>query len=112
MRARSLATMFNYAYAFNQDISNWAVHSVRIMSSMFYQASSFNQDLSDWAVRVTGVLPRLCLRPGPRWCVYANLGKDHFMTRSTLRLRVDIVRRQASQGGHATTRTTRRAPLL
>ena len=35
--------------AFNQDIGDWAVHSVTDMSYMFYWSSAFNQDLG-WCV--------------------------------------------------------------
>ena len=42
--------MFGEASAFNQDIANWAVHSVKNMKLMFDCASSFNQDIGGWAV--------------------------------------------------------------
>ena len=34
-----------HALAFDRDIGDWAVHSVREMTRMFNGASSFNQDL-------------------------------------------------------------------
>ena len=43
--------MFSSASAFDQDISGWAVHSVRSMWCMFCSASAFNQDIGDWAVQ-------------------------------------------------------------
>jgi len=41
--------MFYFASDFNQDISGWAVDSVRNMYKMFYHASAFDQDLG-WCV--------------------------------------------------------------
>merc|ERR1719174_1552209 len=37
--------MFNYATAFNQDLSNWDVSKVTDMQIMFYEAKSFKQVL-------------------------------------------------------------------
>ncbi len=42
--------MFQYASAFNGDISRWDVSSVMNMSDMFEQASVFNGDISGWDV--------------------------------------------------------------
>ena len=42
--------MFREASAFNQDIGDWAVHSVTDMTLMFFGASSFNQDINGWVV--------------------------------------------------------------
>jgi surface protein len=49
--------MFNRAYAFNQDISNWDVYKVNNMTTMFYYASEFNQDLSSWKVPLIASKP-------------------------------------------------------
>ena len=38
-----------YASAFNQDLSDWAVHSVTDMRYISYDASAFDQDLG-WCV--------------------------------------------------------------
>ncbi|WP_286033062.1 BspA family leucine-rich repeat surface protein [Brachyspira pilosicoli] len=42
--------MFNYAKAFNQDISNWNVSKVEDMGYMFSICVNFNQSLNDWDV--------------------------------------------------------------
>lgn len=42
--------MFNEASAFNQDINNWNVSSVRTMQGMFIDAKSFNKPLNNWKV--------------------------------------------------------------
>jgi surface protein len=43
-----MASMFSYASAFNQDLSQWNVSSVTIADDMFQGASIFNSDLSTW----------------------------------------------------------------
>merc|ERR1719201_1656192 len=42
--------MFQFASAFNQDLSNWNVGQVTRMGAMFSGASAFNQDVSNWNV--------------------------------------------------------------
>ena len=46
-----MQAMFISSIAFNQDISNWAVHNVKYMSFMFYEASAFNQTLG-WCLEL------------------------------------------------------------
>ena len=46
----NMASMFNGATAFNQDISTWNVSSVVSMGLMFASATAFNQDISTWNV--------------------------------------------------------------
>ena len=43
--------MFNYAYSFNQNLSNWNVSNVTAMDNMFHGANSFKQDISAWNIR-------------------------------------------------------------
>ena len=45
-----MRAMFNYAKAFNQDISNWNVSKVEDMGYMFSICVNFNQSLNDWDV--------------------------------------------------------------
>jgi surface protein len=42
--------IFRYAYAFNQDISGWDVSNVSNMQAMFAYAESFNQNIGGWDV--------------------------------------------------------------
>ena len=42
--------MFFSAHAFNGDISEWDVSSVRDMTLMFYDTRAFNGDISEWNV--------------------------------------------------------------
>ena len=50
-RVTNMAGMFNYAKAFNQDISGWDVSNVTNMESMFSSFPSvFNQDIGRWDV--------------------------------------------------------------
>merc|ERR1719464_1335021 len=45
-----MASMFLFAYQFNQALNNWDVSGVKDMSDMFGSSSEFNQPLNDWNV--------------------------------------------------------------
>ncbi len=44
----SMASMFNRAGAFNQDINHWDTSNIQNMNAMFSRATAFNQDISGW----------------------------------------------------------------
>ncbi|GAB5409177.1 MAG: hypothetical protein BalsKO_15420 [Balneolaceae bacterium] len=46
----NMSSMFTSARAFNRDLSSWDVSNVKTMSSMFYGSHKFNQDISSWDV--------------------------------------------------------------
>ncbi len=46
----TMSNMFRYATAFNGQVNNWNTSSVTDMSSMFAYADSFNQPLNNWNV--------------------------------------------------------------
>ncbi|MGL1937146.1 MAG: BspA family leucine-rich repeat surface protein, partial [Fibrobacterales bacterium] len=46
----NMASMFNDAKSFNQDIGSWKVDNVTDMSRMFSEAESFDQDIGSWNV--------------------------------------------------------------
>jgi len=46
----SMATIFNGANSFNQDISKWNVAGLTYMNAMFQGASAFNQNLYQWGL--------------------------------------------------------------
>jgi surface protein len=67
---QDMATMFQNATAFNQDIGGWDVSNVTRMVSMFWNAASFNQDIGRWDVlNVTNMnymfSPGIYIQPGP-----------------------------------------------
>ena len=49
-RVSSMAEMFQGAFEFNGNISNWVVSNVNNMSNMFLNASVFDQDIGGWEV--------------------------------------------------------------
>ena len=76
--------MFYQATAFNQDISDWAVHNVEEMGQIFGWASAFNQDIGNWEVENVGVLEMfnyaVAFNQELGWCV----GDDQYMDGITL----------------------------
>ena len=49
-KVNSMADMFESAFEFNGNISNWVVSNVNDMSGMFFNAGEFNQDIGAWDV--------------------------------------------------------------
>jgi len=47
-KVETMAYMFSYATAFNQDISSWNTGRVTNMAYMFYEATAFNGDIGSW----------------------------------------------------------------
>ncbi|WP_430967357.1 BspA family leucine-rich repeat surface protein [Spongiimicrobium sp. 2-473A-2-J] len=46
----SMASLFNNASQFNQDLSNWNVSAVTDMGNMFFGAAAFNKPIGSWNV--------------------------------------------------------------
>ena len=44
----SMAELFSYNPAFNQNIASWNTAKVSNMDRMFYEAAAFNQDIAAW----------------------------------------------------------------
>lgn len=49
-RVASMSSMFESAYGFTGDLSNWDVSNVTDTSFLFYKAFKFNSDISNWDV--------------------------------------------------------------
>ena len=54
-----MASMFEGAAAFNQDIGAWNVSAVTDMVSMFEEAAAFNQDIGAWNVSAVTVMDHM-----------------------------------------------------
>ena len=59
--------MFNRAYEFNQDLSNWDVARVTNMDEIFDYARSFSADLTNWQLSPE-------VKKGKRWFVAGYWG--------------------------------------
>jgi surface protein len=79
-----MASMFNNADAFNQDISSWNVSSVTDMNNMFDNTDGFNQDISSWNVNNVTTATGFSLnaaQKGTQWLVSehpSNVGLGNF----------------------------------
>jgi len=60
-----MSYMFNYAWKFNQDISDWNVSHVTNMRDMFMSALAFNRNIGNWDVSRVTDMAYMFARRGP-----------------------------------------------